>query len=422
MCARTVRTRIIVLFCGLLSAALPALCGPLTPPPGPVAPTPGPEPRVAINATNTAGDANSVFKITQPGSYYLTGNIHGAMGKHGIEIGASGVVIDLMGYSLIGVAGSLDGINAPFGTFTGVTVRNGSVSSWGGGGVMLAGIAGTLIEGVHAFQNGEIGVSGGSHATVRNCTANQNGSVGISITSDSSVSECHAGDNSIGFLLTLGSVATACTADDNTSHGFFGNSAGTGGLSIHRCSATSNGGEGFLIVSRGSILSGCTAMSNSGSGFDLASGCRITDSTAESNLENGFLMGTGGHISDCTARINDLDGIRASGGCVIRDNLAISNGDSTTAGVIGAGIHTTGTDNRIEGNNCTTNDRGIDVDSSASVILRNTCSGNAINWTLAANNVFGPIIDRTAPASGSVSGNAAADSSGSTHPNANFSY
>jgi hypothetical protein len=45
-----------------------------------------------------------------------------------------------------------------------------------------------------------------------------------------------------------------------------------------------------------------------------------------------------------------------------------------------------------------------------------------VNWALVANNVYGPIVDRTAPASAAVSGNAAADASGSTHPQANFSY
>src|SRR5438552_610996 len=50
--------------------------GSLAPPAGPVAPTMKPldeiEPRIAIDAINTAGDAGSIFKVTQPGSYYLT--------------------------------------------------------------------------------------------------------------------------------------------------------------------------------------------------------------------------------------------------------------------------------------------------------------------------------------------------------------
>ena len=51
--------------------------GPLAPP-GAAAPTTKTldqvEPRIAINSTNTPGDADSLYKITQPGSSYLTGN------------------------------------------------------------------------------------------------------------------------------------------------------------------------------------------------------------------------------------------------------------------------------------------------------------------------------------------------------------
>ncbi|MCL4222042.1 MAG: hypothetical protein KJZ65_11815 [Phycisphaerales bacterium] len=53
--------------------------GPPDPPSGPVASSyktlAEVEPRIAIKATNTPGDANSVFRITQSGSYYLAGDI-----------------------------------------------------------------------------------------------------------------------------------------------------------------------------------------------------------------------------------------------------------------------------------------------------------------------------------------------------------
>ena len=86
-----------------------ALAGDLDPPAGPITPTMKPlveiEPRTAINATNTPGDADSIFKITQPGSYYLTGNITGVAAKNGIEIAADAVVLDLMGFQLNGWRG-----------------------------------------------------------------------------------------------------------------------------------------------------------------------------------------------------------------------------------------------------------------------------------------------------------------------------
>jgi hypothetical protein len=55
--------------------------------------------------------------------------------------------------------------------------------------------------------------------------------------------------------------------------------------------------------------------------------------------------------------------------------------------------------------------------------LRNTCSGNLlIHWVVAANNVCGPILDRTVVFSAAISGDSAPDSTGSIHPNANFTY
>jgi hypothetical protein len=79
----------------MLVAAVVSTAGPLNPPAGPVAPTPGPEPRIAINSTNTPGDADSTFRIAQPGSYYLTGNVSGQNARIGIEIATGGVTLDL---------------------------------------------------------------------------------------------------------------------------------------------------------------------------------------------------------------------------------------------------------------------------------------------------------------------------------------
>jgi len=53
----------------------------------------------------------------------------------------------------------------------------------------------------------------------------------------------------------------------------------------------------------------------------------------------------------------------------------------------------TGGGNRIEGNNCTDNDRGIDVDVSTNLIVRNTCSGNTTNYEIVAGNAVGTITN-----------------------------
>ena len=55
----------------------------------------------------------------------------------------------------------------------------------------------------------------------------------------------------------------------------------------------------------------------------------------------------------------------------------------------------------------------------SSLIILGTLS---MTGPIAANNVFGPIVDRRAPSSAAVSGFTAASTLGSTDSNANFSY
>jgi parallel beta-helix repeat protein len=75
----------------------------------------------------------------------------------------------------------------------------------------------------------------------------------------------------------------------------------------------------------------------------------------------------------------------------------------------GAGVFVTGNGNRIEGNNVTFNDRGIDVNSSANLIVRNSARSNTLEYDIAAGNAMGPIV---------TTGNVDTD----TSPNANFDF
>jgi len=383
----------------LLAGAGFARAGDLNPPAGSVVKTMKTlvevEPRTAINATNTPGDADSLFKITLPGSYYLTGNITGVAAKHGIEIAVSGVTLDLNGFDLLGVAGSLDGVSATVDSLRNIAVVDGSVRNWGDEGVDL----GTLfaincrVADLLASGNTGNGISTGHACTVSNCSAFNNIVSGISTTNDCTVTNCSANVNIVNGITT------------------------TDGCTITGCAAIGNGITG-ISTGEGCTVTNCSANVNILNGISTNTGCTVSNCTAYQNAASGISVSNGSTVADCTARINTLDGIRCSSQCIIRGDTCSSNGN----GGDGANIHATASANRIEGNNCTFADRGIGVDSFGNIIIKNTCAGNTIDWVIALNNVFGPIIDRRAPASAAVSGFTAASSLGSTDANANFSY
>ncbi|MBX9735454.1 MAG: right-handed parallel beta-helix repeat-containing protein, partial [Phycisphaerales bacterium] len=374
-----------------------AQAGPLNPPAGPVASTPGPEPRIAINVTNTPGTATSLFRITQPGSYYLTGNITGVVGKHGIEIAASGVTLDLNGFELSGVASSLSGI-ATEGVRNDITIVNGHVRNWGGTGIGLT-VGGfgvnAIVERVTSSSNGGGGVVVPGNSVIRWSTARNNGNVGFGGAQE-------------------GLTISNCAAIQNGTFGF----SAVGAASISHCTATQNTRNG-ISADFGSTVSDCTAVENGWEGITVFVGGTVTRCAARLNTLNGIKASNGCAIIDCTASDNVLDGINVTGNNTVRGNTCYSNG---TADTIGAGIRATGTNNRIEANTCTRNDFGIDIDDPGNIIIRNTCADNTQNFVIVADNVHGPILDRTAPASPAVIGNSAAGTMGSTDHNANIAY
>jgi hypothetical protein len=380
-----------------LALAAAAVCaGPLTPPAGPVTSTNKTlvevEPRTAISATNTPGDANSVFRISFPGSYYLTDDVVGVSGKHGIKITASNVTLDLNGFTLDGQGniGSLDGITND-GTRANITVRNGSVVRWGNSGVDLPtsiAAVGRRIERIDAQFNLQDGISAGDNAVVQSCTAHSN-----------------AGN---GFQLGASAVVTGCSAFDNGARGF-----GTGiTASLTDCVARDNGNIGFT-TSTGSVLTGCLAASNASVGFSLGNNTVVTNCSARSNTQSGINVGTASSVIDCLAVSNAQNGISFGSGSVIRGNIVRSN---TLVGLL-----TFSNGSRIEGNVSTFNDVGLSVQSAGNIIVRNQCGQNTTNnWLLDAGNHYGPIIDRTAILPAAVTGNSAAAALGSTDPNANY--
>lgn len=123
----------------IVTASTDTFAGDLVPPGAP-APTAPQEARTPVNLVNTPGDANSRFRITSSGSYYLTGNITLGTAVNAIEIGASNVTLDLNGFTLSQafaiISPPLNGVVADDG-LQNITVRNGVVRAFAETGINL---------------------------------------------------------------------------------------------------------------------------------------------------------------------------------------------------------------------------------------------------------------------------------------------
>ena len=433
----------------LAIAAGTLIAGPIDPPSGPVTSTfktlSEVEPRTAISAANTPGDANSLFKITLPGSYYLTGNITGVVGKHGIEIGVggSGVTLDLNGFDLAGVPamGSFNGVSVSASNLKNITILNGSLRNWGGYGIDLGSntfnAVGCSIERIQASGNGLAGFHFTDATTISDCSAYNNASSGFSgsfadgsivvrcssssnlgsgfeVSSGCVVTDCTATNNeNVGLSLSTGCTITGCTSRDNTGSGI----STSVGCSIVGCTLSSNGAYG--ILTGGSTISGCTVRGSGLNGIDANNSSNVLNCTVTSNGGHGIRALAGSTVTGCHVSGSGQDGINCASACSILNNTCDANGTATATG---GGVHVTGGDNHIEGNRCSNADRGILVDAAGNVIVKNTCATNTVDWIIAVNNIYGPVVDRRVPASVFVNGFAAPSTLGSTDPNANFSY
>lgn len=445
--------------------AAPAAAGPLTPPAGPVAPTGKPlaelEPRRPISAATTPGDADSVYRITAPGSYYLTDRVLGAPGKCGIEISTSNVTIDLNGFDLTGGQGSLSGIATPVAGLSNIEIRNGSIRFWGASGIdlatsatrgcrlgalrctnnggagILAGPACTITDciagnnagdgittgiiailiGCKAFANGADGFDAGAGSTLDACAARENQSAGFRVGAGSRIDGCTATLNGYrGFIAAGGSSLSGCVAADNDSDGF----AFTGAVTITGCTASDNTRSGFTAdpaFNDEGLITSCTATGNGHDGFNTSGSFVFSHCAAIENGRIGFSAGTHSAVTDCLARGNGSHGISTSNG-LIRGNVCVENGANSDSG---AGIEVF-LGGHVEGNHCENNDVGIRARAIGAFIIRNTARGHLISYELDADNYYGPIVNLRFTDTPAVSGHAAAGTVGTTHPWANFAY
>lgn len=202
--------------------------------------------------------------ISEPGSYVVVRNLT-AVGDC-LVITADNVTIDLGGFTLTG-DGTGEGITDNLFPRDGITVRNGTVTNFGHG-VLLLGGSGHMIEGVRAVSNAEFGLFIGSDSTVTGNTANANGSQGIRASSGSTVTGNTANENGgIGIGVGLGSTVTGNTA--------WGQTAGLG-----------------IIGDGRNTVSGNTASENA-TGIAFICPSNLIGNTAVENTTNLSLSGEG---------------------------------------------------------------------------------------------------------------------------------
>lgn len=289
------------------------------------------------------GDAARMpVTITEPGSYRLTSNLAGELGLNAIEITlpgmGPGVTLDLNGFEIAGVSGSLDGIRVTGWATRSVTVRNGTVRDFGGDGIDLAIANGALVEGIHARENGERGIATGGAGVVRNSVAWGNGDSGISVNNSGLVENCIGESNTLAGIYAYGATVRGSVARSNAYYG--------------------------IQAYRGTV-SGSSASGNALSGFFIDEG-NLVDSTSIGNAD----------------------------GCIYAFNRSRVAGNTCTGtgAAAGTGIAVDGTGNRIEGNNANDNLVGISVSGTSNLIIRNSASGNGTDYSIGAGNTAGPVI------------------------------
>jgi hypothetical protein len=249
--------------------------------------------RTVVNAANTPGDSGDKFIISQPGSYYLTGNITVSSGN-AIAITTNNVTLDLNGFTIsstenpanAGSYGILLGSGTPVKNITivhgfissGVTDSSGTFSGTGfGSGIdCLVSPYNVRVSGVSISGCLNYGIDLSLSSVVESCTVKTVGLYGIiaGVVSDSTAQDiaidgvyAEIANNCSGS--TVGSSGTGVSATTaNNCYGYSqGNySEGVSAFTANNCYGFA-GVNGYGIVSTTAI--GCYGFSAGSSGIAL---------------------------------------------------------------------------------------------------------------------------------------------------------
>lgn len=386
-----------------LAASSLSLAGPVTPPADAVGPTMKTltqiEPRTPVAPGFVATDTSSVFMITEPGSYYLTGPVNAPAGRPAITIWANNVTLDLNGYTVTCEGTTTDAI---YSGFTNVTIRNGTVIG-GRYGVYLTN-TNVRLEEVRVVGCALDGIRTGASSIIRDCIVESSGGTGIQTAGHGRITGCSVrATGATGINAGAHSLVTECTVAATAGDGIVVNSYGRAEM----CVVREAGDDGFSLFA-GSAVSRCTAHQCNDNGFEAAARVAIESCTAVNNSHAGFhFSAAGGVIRGCVASSNGYGIYSETGsGWLLTDNECTSN---TWHGLWMSGA----TSCRIEGNQFNSNSGSGAVLSpnGKHLFVRNSARGNgSVAFSLHPSSDYGQIIIN--PGSGF----------NVTNPWANFSY
>lgn len=206
---------------------------------------------VLINQSTVIAAGGFPYKITQPGSYKLTGNLTPPAGVNGIDMLVDNVTLDLNGFSILGGWFGITGKNSE-------AVMNGTVKGVAQTGISLGSNA--RVERVMALNNGYNGVDCGSGSLITANIATGNGHSGIQEGGGSTITGNTASGNDIGILAQSGSTLKGNTANGNTDGPY-------------------NDGRGIEVICPVNVLEN-TAISNSSNLVVFGSGCNFEHNLA----------------------------------------------------------------------------------------------------------------------------------------------
>jgi hypothetical protein len=260
------------------------------------------------------------------------------------------VTLDLAGFALLGVPGSLGGIIIS-GARTNVTVRNGAVNGWGSAGVQAGstGLRNLVFDRLNISASGGHGIFS-NEGLIIGCNVNGSGSDGI--------------------------YAFACD--------------------VRNCSVASSAGAGISATS--SKVRDCSVTSSAGVGI-TASYSTIRDCQVDFSGSTGIFV-VPGTVSGCLVQYSGQSGIYVNlpGSQVVGNTC---KGNNTANSASHAGIYVNDSNNRIENNFLHGNSAsgsGILVNGvySGNLIVKNSVAGNGTNnYVVPGPQVVGPLITTT---------------------------